>query len=381
MNVILGALALLSVVLCVWQWLAGRRFPLHREIAAPRQCPGMTLLKPLKGCDEFAANCLASWLAQNYPGPVQVLFGVTAADDPVCEVVRALIAKHPASDAQLVVCGPPEGANAKVSKLNKLAGLAKHPVLVISDADVRVPPGLLNALAAGLAKPGTGLVNCFYRLENAVTAGMRWEAVAINADFWSQVLQSNDLKPMNFALGAVMALSRRTLDEIGGFAAIRDCLADDYQLGHRIARQGRRIELCPVVVECWSGPMSWREVWAHQLRWARTIRVCQPVPYFFSIVSNATLWPVLWACVKPAPASALSAAVALVVRIATAYHLHRLLAQRSPGLGSIFMPLLKDVLHLAIWAGAFVGNTILWRGERMRLKKDGTLVRARHAAR
>lgn len=377
LNVILGALALLSLLLCVWQWLAGRRFPLHREIAAPPGCPGMTLLKPLKGCDEFTANCLESWFAQHYSGPVQVLFGVTASDDPVCDVVRTLITKYPASDAQLVVCGPPEGANAKVSKLNMLASLAKHPVLVISDADVRVPPGLLSALAAGLAKPGTGLVNCFYRLENAVTAGMRWEAVAINADFWSQVLQSNDLKPMDFALGAVMAVPRQALDEIGGFAALRDCLADDYQLGNRIAGQEKRIELCPLVVECWSGAMSWREVWAHQLRWARTIRVCQPVPYFFSILSNPTLWPLLWACVKPAPTSALFAAAALVVRIATAYDLHRLLAQRSPGLGTVIMPLLKDILQVAIWICAFMGNSILWRGERMRLKSDGTLVRAR----
>ena len=123
---------------------------------------------------------------------------------------------------------------------------------------------------------------------------MRCEAIAINADFWSQVLQAASLKPLDFALGAVMLTRRKLLAEIGGFTVLANCLADDYQLGHRIAQNGHRIALCPVVVECWHPPMNWYGVWKHQLRWARTIRVCQPVPYFFSILSNATLWPLLW---------------------------------------------------------------------------------------
>ena len=145
-----------------------------------------------------------------------------------------------------------------------------------------------------MTRPAVGLVNCFYRLANPSTTAMRWEAVAINADFWSQVLQSQTLKPLDFALGAAMLVRRNALAEIGGFQSLADCLADDYQLGHRIAKNGHRIALCPVVAECWDAPMNWRDVWKHQLRWARTIRVCQPLPYFFSILSNATLWPLLW---------------------------------------------------------------------------------------
>ena len=41
--------------------------------------------------------------------------------------------------------------------------------------------------------------------------------------------------------------------------------------------------------------MTFGEVWIHQLRWARTIRVCQSVPYFFSILNNVTLWALLLA--------------------------------------------------------------------------------------
>jgi len=209
--------------------------------------------------------------------------------------------------------------------------------------------------------------------------------VCINADFWSQVLQSQSLKPLDFALGAVMATRRRELREIGGFRALLDCLADDYQLGHRIARRGGRIALSTVVVECWSAPMGWAEVWRHQLRWARTIRVCQPAPYFFSVLSNATLWPLVWLAAQPsAPVLGCVLACALV-RVSTALNLQRRLAGASAGNHATATSLLawrdgwlvwlKDLLQVVVWALAFAGNRIEWRGERMRLQRDGTLVR------
>jgi hypothetical protein len=130
---------------------------------------------------------------------------------------------------------------------------------------------------------------------------MQWEAVAINADFWTQVLQARSLKPVDFALGAVMTLPAAQLKAIGGFAALADYLADDYQLGRRVARQQKRIEFATVVAECWEAPMNWAQVWTHQSRWARTIRVCQPGPFFMSILNNSTFWPLLWLAVR-APA-------------------------------------------------------------------------------
>ena len=123
---------------------------------------------------------------------------------------------------------------------------------------------------------------------------MRWEAIAINADFWSSVLQAQSLKKVDFALGAVMALRVTQLREIGGFAMLADYLADDYQLGQQIARLGRRIVFSSVVVDCHESPMNWAQAWAHQVRWARTVRFCQPLLFFFSIVDNATFWPLLW---------------------------------------------------------------------------------------
>ncbi len=377
-NDILAALALSSLALALWQWLAAKKFPLHKRISDPGFAPPVTLLKPLKGCDDTTAESLQSWLDQNYSGQIQILFGVADAADPVCKIVEELLRKNPRHDARLVVCAEPLGANAKVSKLAQLEKLAKHDFVLISDADVRVPPDFLINFVAALRDEKTGLVNCFYRLANPATTAMKWEAVAVNADFWSQVLQAASLKPLDFALGAAILLRRKSLEEIGGFKSLASCLADDYQLGHRISEKGNRIALCPVVVECWDAPMSWSEVWNHQLRWARTIRVCQPLPYFFSILSNATLWPLLWLPVSLVATKTfcapLTAIAFLSIRICVAQNLQRRFTPERKLISPFWLVPVKDLLHAANWFCAFAGNTVEWRGRKMKLRHDGTLV-------
>jgi ceramide glucosyltransferase len=376
LDFVLGGLAGLSLALLLWQWRVAYRFPLHAQPPVPPlPCPPVTLLKPLKGADDATETCLRSWFTQDYAGPVQILFGVGAADDPACPVVRKLQAELPGGDAQLLVCDATRGTNAKVSKLVELANRANHDILVISDADVRVPPHLLAELVARLNDPKVGLVNCFYCLANPATAAMQWEAVAINADFWSQVLQACSLKPVDFALGAVMAIRNQQLVQIGGFMALKDCLADDFHLGRRIARAGYRIELASAVVDCWDPPKGWGAVWRHQLRWARTIRVSQPVPYFFSILSNPTLWPLLWLVIQPGGWALAGTAVCLAVRIWASADLQRRLTRAGAHRGWWWMAPIKDLLQVAIWALAFMGNRVEWRGVSLRLRPDGTLVK------
>lgn len=362
----------------IWQWYAARRFPLHQKNAANGFAPAISILKSLKGCDETTGASLETWFKQSYPGTIEILFGVADAGDPVCEIVRQLMAENPGVRARLIVCENLAGANAKVAKLAQLERLAAHDLILISDADVRVAPDFLNSFVAPLRDEKTVLVNCFYRLANPATTAMRWETVAINADFWSQVLQSQTLKPLDFALGAAILMRRRALSEIGGFATLANCLADDYQLGHRIARNGHRIALSTVVVECWDTPQNWTQVWKHQLRWARTIRVCQPTPYFFSILSNATLWPVLWLAVAVLSRSSfcapLTAIFLVLLRIALAQNLQSRFTPERKLVSPFWLVPVKDFLQAAIWLTAFLGRTVEWRGRKMKVRRDGTLV-------
>jgi ceramide glucosyltransferase len=403
-TVILSALALLSFALLLWQFAVAWRFPLHATLPPADFAPGVTLLKPVKGCDEYTADCLRSWLRQEYRGPVQVLFGAGSADDPACDLVRQLLREFPQRDAELVIADEWLGTNGKVSALVHLSRRAKHGLICVSDADVRVPEDFLARAVAPLQDAGIGLVNCFYQLANPATPAMRWEAVAVNADFWSQVLQSNSLRPQDFALGAVMLTRREVLAQAGGFEAFVDHLADDFQLGRRIAATGTRIHLLPVVVECWDPPMSFRAVWRHQLRWARAIRVSRPAAYFFSILANATLWAALLALAgnlggfplvpdallydRALPPQFLRVlgpvqvpwvlvvfGVVLGVRVVLANLLHGRLTRRPRRLlQDWWLVAWKDFAGVAVWAASFLGNTIEWRGSRYRLTRDGRLV-------
>ena len=397
LTIILAALAFLSLGLVVWQFVVAMRFPLHSRVASPGWAPPVTLLKPLRGADGETWRCLESWLKQEYAGTVQVLFGVASADDPACEMARRLAAERPERDAQLVLCSESLGMNAKVSTLIQLQRVAKHELVVVSDADVHVPTDFLANIVAPLRDDDVGLVICFYRLANPATLAMQFEAIAVNADFWGQVLQARCLKPLDFALGAVMATTRQRLESIGGFELLVDFLADDYQLGNVIARQGGRIVISPVVAECRESPKSWREVWQHQLRWARTIRACQPLPYLFSILSNATLWSLLWLIASIAstvdssaittvrgvltdmttvdllPKASVFVLAIWLARILSAMCLESKLSRSRPNWAFFWLVPFKDLLATAVWAFSFLGNSVEWRGQRYRVRSEGKL--------
>jgi ceramide glucosyltransferase len=389
-STIFGAIALLSLALLVWQFIVAMRFPLHQRIPNPTYAPDISILKPLKGCDSETRACLENWLTQQYHGRIQILFGVHSAVDPVCVIVRELILTHPQVDAELVICGKALGPNAKVSVLVQLQPLAKYNVIAVSDADVHVPEDFLSQVVTPLQNERVGLVNCFYKLKDLpdlfqlsarspkqreaiapVSFGMYFEAFTVNCDFWSQVLQARSLKRLDFALGAVMIAPRGCLEKVRAFDSLLDYLADDYQLGNRIARAGAEIVISPVVVECRSDWLSDGQVLQHQLRWARTIRFCQPVPYFFSVLGNVTLWSVIWLAVD---LRFLPLAIALInLRILIAFFIERKMIGRF-NLMTFGIQLISDLLRPLLWAFSFLGNTVVWRGRKYRVLRGGKLV-------
>jgi ceramide glucosyltransferase len=373
-TLVLAMLATLSCGLTMWQHIVARRFTLHQKPTATPTTPAVSILKPLKGIEPDTEECLRSWFKQTYRGPAQILFGVARLEDPVCPIVEKLLREFPQVDAQLVHCQSKLGANAKVSSLIQLRQAAKHELIVISDADVHVTPDFLEQNLPILADEKVGLVNFFYELARPATPAMRWEAVAINGDFWSQVLQSRSLKPIDFALGAVMITREKQLQEIGGFEELAEYLADDYRLGNLIAKRGYSIEISRQVVECRSSPMTWSEVWRHQFRWARTIRICQPGPYFFSILSNATLWPLLWLCAGRSAMTAFIVGCFLLIRLITAAENQRLLTRNNSHLPWLWLVPVKDLCQVALWALSFLTTRIVWRGIHYHVAPGGKLM-------
>jgi len=358
-TIVFGILARLSFALYVWQFFLGMRFRYDGE-PSTTAFPGITILKPLKGCDSETEACLRTWLEQDYPGPVQVLFGVASEHDAAVDLIRNRL------KSDVIVCPEVLGPNAKVSTLAQLEPLIQHELIIISDADVAIPKDFLKRIASFFETKRPALASCLYRLSGATNLPMRLEGFMVNSDFWSQVLQSIALRPMKFALGAAMIITRPELAALGGFRSIVDYLADDFQLGNRAIG---KVALCPIMVECRASPMTCRQVWTHQVRWARTIRVCQPGPFFFSILSNPTVWPLAWAV----SGAWLPALMMVVVRSAGGAMLEWKFRQKFHASSLILAPF-TDILRAVFWLLAFAGNRISWGGKQFRVSRGGKLI-------
>ena len=250
-----------------------------------------------------------------------------------------------------------------------LAREARHPLLIVSDSDITVPPDYLHDVTAPLVNPSIGLVTCLYRAE-ADNLPSRFEALAIATDFAPSTLVAPFVGVSEFGLGSTLAFRRLDLERIGGFAAIADYLADDYQLGRRLHALGLRNLISKVVVSTRLSAESWSAAWRHQLRWARTIRLSRGAGYAGLPVTFATLWAVAAA----AAGVWWLAAALLAVRYAMAITCGWCIL-RSPDVWKYFYLVpLRDLWGVAIWAAGLVGDTVEWRGRRLRLDAKGRII-------
>ena len=340
-------------------------------VAAP--APGVTIFKPLKGLEPDTRECLLSFLNQDYQ-PFQVLFGVADPQDPVVPLIRALLEEAPHLEAELVICPESLGHNPKISSLRQMEDRARYDLWVIADGDVRVAPDFLARVAGAFIDPGVGLVTCPYRAGQAHTVGAVLEALNFSADFIPSVAIAYYLEGIRFALGATMSLKRRTLQEIGGFKALADYLADDYQLGYRVAQAGYQVRLLPLVVETVNPKESFPEFLAHQLRWGRTLRVCRPKGYLAYGITHALVYSTLLGLATGFSPTALTLILAaLAVRGGLAYFSAQICLKGSLAPRDFLLLPLKDFLSCGIWLASLRGNHITWRGKQFRITAAGKL--------
>ena len=345
----------------------------RRPLRAGGWTPPLSVLKPLRGVDPCLEANLRSHVLQDYP-EFELLFGVESSDDAALAVVDRLAAEFPNRRLEAVPCGPAPPGNAKAWKLEKLARRARHGVFLINDADIAVAPGYFRAVTSELAGPGVGLVTCLFRARPAPGMASLLKALWVSAEFQGLVLAAEGLQGARFALGATMALRRADLDSLGGFASLRPFLADDYQLGSRLAKAGKRIVLAGSVVETALPAGSWRGVARHWLRWSRTVRVSRPWGHAGLLLTHGTVWSLAamaWAGDQAAAVAA--AVVCLSLRGAAAWSTGwgavRSKTVRRRG-GWIFV---ADLAAFGLWCASFLGNRVEWAGRRFRLDRRGRM--------
>ncbi len=335
--------------------------------------PGVTILKPLKGLDRDLYENLRTFCRQAYPR-FQIVCGVASASDPAAAVVRRLQREFRDLDIALVIDGRIHGTNYKVSNLINMMAEAKHEVIVLSDSDIRVPPDYLARVVAPLRDESIGLVSCLYRAVAADGLATELDALFINTDFCHQVLVARVVEQPTYAFGASMAIRRSTLEQIGGFRAVADLLADDYFLGHRVASRGLKLWLSDCVVETVLSLGSLKRLFQHQLRWARTFRSVRPLSYFATVVTHGTLFALLNLVVGGFSAAAICASMALVAwRMASVGLISWRFLRSDLRLPQIALVPVKDLFMSAVFFTAFAGNTVWWSGRRFRVLRTGEM--------
>lgn len=354
---------------CAWIYsllaiLAGLRYSVLSSPAAAKPFP-ISILKPLAGFEPSLENNLRTFFEQDYPA-FELLFAVQESDDTAIPIVEELQREYPQISARTLVTGHAIYSNAKVYSLEQMLAAANNDLVVMSDSDTRVGPDLLRTVSAEFQDPKLGLATCPYRAVPGDSFWSRLEATGLNTDFMSGILVARMLEGMRFAVGPTIVARRSVLQSIGGFPRLKDYLAEDFLMGKFMASAGYGVALSSYVIEHHIGNSDLKHNAAHRLRWVRSTRRSRPLGYIGQLLTmplplallvcglHPSFWPVL--------------PLTLVVRGLTAYVIAiRVLKAK---LTWCLLPI-EDLASFFFWIAGFFGSTIVWRGRRYRLHRDG----------
>ncbi|WP_296612918.1 bacteriohopanetetrol glucosamine biosynthesis glycosyltransferase HpnI [Sphingomonas sp.] len=342
---------------------------LSPRAAAGRRNDAVTILKPLYGAEPRLADNLATFLAQDHDGPVQVLCGVQRPDDPAIAVVETLRARFPQARIDLIVDPTPHGANGKIANLINLEPYIAHEIVVLSDSDMAVKADYLTRLLAALDTPKTGVVTVAYNGRGDAGFWSKMVAAGLSWQFLSGVVFGAMYGLARPCMGSTIAMRLETLAAIGGFAAFADVLADDYAIGEAVAALGLEVRMPPMLVTHASTEASFGEFWRHELRWGATVRNVAPAAYLTSVIAMPLPLALLAIPLHPLPGLAI-AGLALLARLSVA-----IVADRRGGARTapLWILPLSDCLAFSVFIASLAVRSVDWRGATLRMAQRGRI--------
>jgi ceramide glucosyltransferase len=354
--------------------LVSRFFSVGQRDRVADRAPGVTILKPLCGAAPGLGAQLMTFCCQNYPGDIQIVFGVQAASDPVIRIVDEIKQRFSTLDLALVIDTRSRGTNRKISNILNMMSAAKHDVLILADSDIAVDPNYVETVVAALAADNVGAVTCLYSGRAAAGIWSRLAAMAIDHHFFPSVVVGLRLGLATPCFGSTIALRRSFLDQIGGFERFADHLADDYEIGRAVRDARYRVAIPAMVVTHACVERSFSELLDHELRWARTIRMVDPVGFAGSGITHALPFALLGVALLGAtPLSIAVLAGAVIVRLWLAVRIDAMIGvERSPPA----LILVRDVLSFYVYLAAFTARSVTWSGRRYRIGPKRTITLA-----
>jgi len=374
-----------SSIYCAMVLAAALRFGLRkrREQSAPADfLPPVSVLKPLHGTEPGMERNLETFFEQDYPD-FELLFCARFETDEGLKLARAVGQRYPQVNAKYVTCGDPmpKFHNAKVYSLAKLDSIALHNDYITSDADVRVEPDYLRRMVQTLKDPHTGLASCVYlgtaqSYQGHGVAGFasQLDAVGKSVEMTSGVLVADMIEGTKFALGATMAVRRKSFQEVGGFNELGQFYADDFVLGNRLAAQGTGVKLATYIIRLMVQDSPFQLSFRNQLRWMQSTRRSRPWGHLGSGLTFAMpfgLLGLLWGLLTGHPVAGVVWLAAMIVnRWLQAGAILTVLGDPDRVYSGLIYPL-RDMLGFILWLGSYGGENFYYRGKIYKLKEGG----------
>ena len=372
-----------SSIYCVMVVAAATMFGLRKRqdrLAAVDFTPPVSLLKPLHGTEPGMEENFISFFEQVYPGEWELLFCARHESDEGLQLARRVGARYPAVHAGYVTCGEPipKFHNAKVYSLERLDAAARNELLITSDADVRVGRDYALRMVQNLKDPQLGLASCVY-LGTAyggpsASFAAKLDAVGKSVEMTSGVLVAVMLEGTKFALGATMATRKKSFRDVGGFAALGQFYADDFELGNRLAKQGTGVKMATHVIKLMVQDTPFALSFRNQLRWMQSTRRSRPWGHLGSGLTFAMPFGLLGLAWGLVSGHWLAGVLWLVAMVANRW------LQAGTILGvmgdpdwvrNVLIYPLRDLLGWVLWVGSYGGNRFYYRGTIYRMKPGG----------
>lgn len=371
-----------STIYCLMVVVAALRFGIRKrreERAATEFFPPVSVLKPLHGTEEGMGRNLESFFEQDYP-EFELIFCARHETDPGLQLARRVGERYPHVDARFVTCGEPtpEFHNAKVFSLAKLDSVAKYELFITSDADVRVKKDYLRRMVQNLKTPEMGLASCLYLGTNDAGSGAGFssqlDAVGKSVEMSSGVLVADMLEGTRFALGASMAVRKRSFQDAGGFKELGQFYADDFVLGNRLAAKGIGVQMATHVIRLMVQDTPFGLSFRNQLRWMQSTRRSRPWGHLGSGLTFAVpfgLVGLIWGLLSGHALIGVAWLAATVVnRWLQAGVILRVMGDEEWLRGMTIYPL-RDLLGSILWLASYGGDRFYYRGKIYRLMNGG----------
>jgi len=372
-----------SSIYCVMVLAAAARFGLRKrrdEAELADFLPPVSLLKPLHGVEPGMERNFETFFEQQYPAPFEVLFCARHESDPGLQLARRVGARYPQVPARYVTCGEPmpKFHNAKVYSLAKLNSEAEYDLFLTSDADVRVAPNYLLRMIQNLKDAKSGLASCIYLGTayggRAASFASRLDAVGKSVEMSSGVLVADMLEGTKFALGATMAVRRKSFEDVGGFDHLGQFYADDFELGNRLAKQGTGVKMATHIIQLMVQDTPFWLSFRNQLRWMQSTRRSRPWGHLGSGLTFAMpfgLLGLVWGLVAGHPVAGLLWLLGMAVnRWLQAGAILGVMRDPDWGFDVAIYPL-RDLLGSVLWVGSYAGERFYYRGTVYKLKAGG----------